>query len=189
MRIISRDVSIAIISTLIGVAVGSIIGYIGGYRISNHFYQISKQESKKDLKEQLINSALVDLAHNTFKRNYPQLFDSIQFASDAGPWRKLATTGIDRLYFDILAFKDRDEDWDKVIDLMNIVNTAKLATDDFNDRMTLRNLSVLLGPVFKAPYLATVQNPSAYQYYHQHVLPALLNLQEYIKKHRKDLVH
>jgi|GEM_PF-3671016 len=168
MRIISKDTITAVITTLIGVLVG--------YLISMHFYQVTKKEVKK----QLINSALVEVTHNTLERNYPQLFDSIQFSGSVHPWRKLVTTGIDKLYFDIMVFIN----YDKFVEFVNIVNEAKLSTDDFNDRITLHNLSIFWGPSY-----TRALNPGAYHYYHQYVLPALLNLQEYIKKHGKELIH
>ncbi|MDP3024004.1 MAG: hypothetical protein Q8O10_00530 [candidate division Zixibacteria bacterium] len=167
MRIISKDTITAVSTTLIGVVVG--------YLISMHFYQVTK----KEVKEQLINSALVEVSHNTFKGNYPQLFDSIQYAGSGSPWRKLVTTGIDRLYFDAMVFID----YDKFVEFVNIVNEAKLTTDDFNDRITLRNLSILLDP--KAP---TFHNPKAYHYYQAVVRPAILKLHNYLTSNYKELI-
>jgi hypothetical protein len=184
MRIISRDVSIAVISTIIGVAVGSIIGYIVGYGISNHFYQISKQESKKDLKEELLQSALVDIIHNTLKENFPELHDSLGYLKTGIPRRKLVTTGIDRLYFNILIFRD----YNKFEEFVKIVNRVKLVTDDFNERMTLYNLCTVIGPVLKVPDLPSALNPGAYNYYQRTVLPAILNLENYLKLNHQNLI-
>jgi len=171
MRIISKNVSIAIISTIIGIVVGGFIGY----GISIYFYKLNKNEIRKEL----LDSAIIDLAHNTFKTNFPQLHDSIGYLDSGSPWRKLSTTGMDRLYFNILAFRQ----YDKFEEFVDAVNEVKLVTDDFNDRITLRNSCILRGNDLVKPH-----NPRAYDYYQRVVNPRLLRLQDYIRSNYDDLV-
>lgn len=175
MRVISRDVKIAVFSTVVGIAVGSLLGYL----LSDYFYQLAKREARKEVRQELLEGLFVDLAHNTLDQNFPQLYDSVGFIHSSSPWRKLVASGVDRLYFNILSFID----YHKFEEFVDIVNRAKLATDDFNDRMELRNISILLGRD-----LAKSQNPEAYHYYQWIVRPDLLKLLDYIQQNRSELV-
>ncbi|NIM97891.1 MAG: hypothetical protein GTO24_07370 [candidate division Zixibacteria bacterium] len=83
------------------------------------------------------------------------------------------------LYLNILSFKGYGE----FVEFVNLVNEVKLAVEDFNDRITLRNNSILLGRG-----LVTSQNPLAYHYYQWAVRPKLLNLQKYLKSNYDELI-
>ena len=175
MRSISKDVRIAAFSTIVGVVVGAIIGYL----VSVHFYELSRRHGKEEERVQLLDSAIIDLAHNTLEGNFPHLYDSTGSAESGRPWRKLVTSGVDRLYFNILAFRSHG-DFTSFVDL---VNEVKLATDDFNDRMSLRNNCILLGEGY-----VKAHNPRAYHYYQWIVRPKIVNLLDYLRSNYENLV-
>jgi len=170
MKFISGNILTAIISTLSGVILGAVIGYI----ISDNFYCISQDEFRKDL----LDSTKIDLTHNMFKDNYPQLYDSLAYLADTSPWRKLSIGGIDRLYFNILRFK-KSEDF---VNFVNIVNKTKLSIDDFNNRINLRNNVIL-----QNREIVKLHNPRSYSYFHRYVLPEIQKLHNYILNNYRDL--
>ena len=157
-----------------------LLGAAIGYGTAIYFYNLTK----KDLKQQVLDRAFMDCQVATLKQNYPQLYDSTEYLGSGTPWSKLTMTGIDMLYFNIEIFRD----YNKFDEFTEIVNQAKLAIDGFNDRMTLRNFYIVIGPLFKIPDLAISQYPRIYSYYQRSIRSQVSTLQNYLKLHRAELV-
>ncbi len=167
----NKDIKIAIASTVVGI----IVGIVTGILISEFFYQ----RTVKDVKKDLLDGAVMDIIRNMDIESYPQLHDSVKYLKSGQPWRKLSASGIDRLFFSLLSFKN----YKSFKEFANLVNEVKLAIDDFNDRISIRNYTIFQGFEYMTPH-----NPNAFHFYQKEVLPRLITLKEYIRRNYDELV-
>jgi len=168
---INRDITIAIIFTLIG----AIFGIIAGIYISEHFYS----KNVEDFREGLIDGFIIDIAKLSDKYTYPEFYDSVTYSNDKKPWLRLTTYGVEKLFGNMNHFKDKKH----FEDFATNVNIYKKHIDRFNDMITMRNLSISTSPKIVALY-----NPYIYNYFHSDVQPRADNLLRFLKENRQELI-
>lgn len=128
MRIrIPRDLFIATACTIVGLVIGFYISY--------HYYE----KGLTDTRVSLLDGAITDPLRCHDQRTYPMYFDSVGFHDSGKPWPRLSTAGLEELFRHLLSF-EHHTGFPKFADL---VNDAKRSTDNFNDRINLRNFVIL----------------------------------------------
>ncbi|MCK4632463.1 MAG: hypothetical protein KAT79_04280 [candidate division Zixibacteria bacterium] len=169
---IRRDVAISVVSVLLSFA----LGIWGGFKISQEFYD----KSQEDVRADIINGALTDIILWYHPEMYPELGDSSKYINSGTPWSYLSTAGLDRLFANLLSYQNA-ESFELLVDR---VCYCKKYADAFNDRMTLRNQTIL-----HAPSATKLHNPKAVSYFHSTVKPRADSLRVFLVTHMDELVY
>ncbi len=150
-----------------------VIGLIVGVFVSEHYYQ----KGQKDLKKELIESALSEISINVDKNAFPEINDSLKFLESKYPYPLLESNAVQELAVNARIFRNKGDI------LRNKVYATKFVIDDFNQRVYMRNFIIYIKPIS-----VTEQNSYAYSFYQKNVKPKLIDLYNYIEQHQKELL-
>ena len=159
--------------TLFGVIVGAVITFYA----SNFFYQ----KSESDKRRKLLRSAVNECAFN-MDPGVVHIFKDTTAGTDAVfPYESLLNHSIDELLSNLPLFQPITDSLETK--LMDITWSAKDIIDQFNSRLTLRNLCLVINSS-----LAKQMNPYSAEFYQERVEPTLRNFVDFVRKHEKELV-
>jgi hypothetical protein len=159
--------------TLFGMIVGALITFYA----SNLFYQ----KGEADTRKKLLKSAVYECVLNM----YPGLVKTFKDTSvylDAGyPFLPLVNHSINELLANLPLFESVADTLK--VELINVTWATKEAIDQFNMRLTSRNLCIVVAPSAVKP-----MNPLAAEFYQEKVEPTLKKFIDFIGKHEKELL-
>ncbi|KPL05442.1 MAG: hypothetical protein AMJ73_00535 [candidate division Zixibacteria bacterium SM1_73] len=158
--------------TLFGVIVGALITFYA----SNFFYQKSESDKRRKLLRSAINECRFNLDPGVV-----HMFKDTTASMDVGfPYEPLLNQSINELLSNLPSFQPIADSLE--INLIDITWSAKDVIDQFNLRLNLRNLCLIINPS-----VAKQMNPRAAEFYQERVEPTLRKFLDFVRKHEKEL--
>lgn len=168
---LKKHLIIPLVFTVFGVILGALIGLV----IADYYHDKNSVEERRFL----LDSVEIDFRRSRDSLIYPQLFDSAGYLSSGTVWPKLSFPRLDVLYAKLASFMH----YESYEEFIVLVAAAKTSVDEFNERIALRNLSILISELD-----TKVFNPGAYHFYQTSVLPKLDSVSNHMNIHRHKLV-
>jgi hypothetical protein len=168
-----------IVINAISVVAGILFSFLGGWCVSNYFYE----KSREDVRASLLDAALSDIEKWESVSDYPMLYDSAGYSGSGKVWPKLSLNGVQELSRNLNVFRHTSD----CGDFAGLVRECEREAEGFNDRLLLRNISIVTAP--SLPGLAREMSPKAYHSFQTEVLPVAQKLDHMLQQDRRKLVN
>jgi len=162
-------------SNVVIAGVSLLLGFLSGIYVSDYFYE----KGRATIRASLLDAAISDIEGWQSRDAYPMLHDSAGYAASGKPWPKLSLNGISELSRNIYSFSH----FEHFGDFKDLVNICRRNADFINDRMSLRNISIVIPPGDVAAH-----NPQAYHAFQMYVRPSADSLLDFLIQNRKKLL-
>ena len=154
-----------------------LLGGLVGYSISDYFHNISGEERRQIL----IDNVLMEIDINTTHPIFEMYSDTAKHSASGRPFKQLETASLQELYKDFSLFGGLDSTT-RATFLETILN-SKFSVEHFNERVRLRTVLFL-----KIPFEVKDFNPGIFAFYYKTVLPSYDRLAQYLSNNRDALI-